>query len=215
MAIKAVFFDLDGTLADTAPDLHIAMDRLLAEEGHPAVPFSRFRTTISGGVPAMFLESLGITPTHETYPRLRLLFLDHYEAAPCAKTCLFPGIPELLDALEAQGILWGIVTNKIERFSHPVTTALGLFSRAVCLVSGDSIPRMKPAPDGLLHACRLAGVAPEETLYVGDDLRDVEAAQAAGIPVVVVQWGCGSNVDTWGADAIIAQPLELLAHLKS
>ncbi|WIM06509.1 MAG: phosphoglycolate phosphatase [Candidatus Nitricoxidivorans perseverans] len=210
---EAVFFDLDGTLADTAPDLRAAMNRLLAEEERPTIPLARFRPHVSGGAPAMLGAAFGAKPEDPGYAELRLRFLDHYEAAPCAETRLFPGVPELLDALDARGIAWGIVTNKTERFTRLVAAALGLDARAACIVSGDAVPRPKPAPDPLLHACALAGIAPARSSYVGDDLRDIQAAKAAGMRAVAAAWGYlgdGPPAGEWGADDIIERPGALL-----
>ena len=215
--IEAVFFDLDGTLADSAPDLHAAMNRLLAEEGRPAAPIASFRPHVSGGAPAMLGAAFGVTPEHHGYGALRLRFLDHYEAAPCVETRLFPGVPALLDALDARSIVWGVVTNKTERFTRRVAAALGLDTRAACVISGDTTPRPKPAPDPLLLACKLAGIAPRASAYVGDDLRDIQAARAAGMRAVAATWGYigdGLPVSEWNADEIIDHPDALIGRLR-
>jgi phosphoglycolate phosphatase len=215
---KAVLFDLDGTLADSAADLHGAMNRLLAEEGRPPLALADFRPHVSGGAPAMLGAAFGMGTDHPDYAAFRLRFLDHYEAKVCVDTKLFPGVPELLAALDADGIAWGIVTNKTGRFTAQVAATLGLAERAACIVSGDTTARAKPAPDSLLHACELTGVATADTAYVGDDLRDVQAAHAANMPCIAAAWGylgSGPAIADWGADAIAAQPrdvMELLAQ---
>jgi phosphoglycolate phosphatase len=156
--------------------------------------------------------AFGIARTAPGYEELRQRFLDHYQRAICVETRLFDGVPELLQTLAAQGIAWGIVTNKTRQFTHQVTAALGLDAGAACIVSGDSTPNPKPAPDPLLLACQLADVAPRNTIYVGDDLRDVQAGKAAGMSTVAVAWGYlgeGLPIAEWGADHIIDAPGEL------
>lgn len=212
----AVLFDLDGTLADTARDLGGALNRLLAEEAQPPLPYADLRPHVSGGARALLRKGFGLTPEHPHYPRYQQRFLAHYEAAICAETVLFDGIAELLAALDERGIPWGIVTNKSQRFTLALTDALGLRHRAACIVSGDSCPRAKPDPAPLLLACRLAGAAPEASLYIGDDLRDIHAGRAAGMATVAVAYGYlgdGLPIGEWGADRIVATPEEILELL--
>ena len=216
MTIRAVLFDLDGTLADTAADLAGALNRLLAERGRAPVPLERTRPVTSSGARGLLRVGFGIDPQHGDYEALRARFLDLYAAQVCADTILFAGVAELLDELEARAIGWGVVTNKAERFTLPLLEALELRGRATCVVGGDTTLRAKPHPDPLLHAARAMSLEPGACLYVGDDLRDVQAARAAGMPVLAVSYGyLGEDGDphAWGADAVIDHPLEVLNHL--
>ncbi|HZV53581.1 MAG TPA: HAD-IA family hydrolase [Rhodocyclaceae bacterium] len=210
---RAVFFDLDGTLADTAPDLGGALNELLEEFGRIPLDRATLRPHVSAGTRGMLGIGFGLMPDDSDYPNLAKRFLDLYAARLCKGTRLFNGMAPLLDHLDEQGILWGIVTNKPARFTLPLADCLQLSGRAAAIISGDSTSRPKPAPDSLLLACEQAGVSPSLTLYVGDDLRDVQAAHAAGMPAVAAAWGYlgdGPAIDEWNADATIAGPLELL-----
>jgi phosphoglycolate phosphatase len=218
MTIRAVLFDLDGTLADTAPDLAGALNALLVERGLPPVPVAEARPVTSSGARGMLKVGLGIDPGHAEYESLKTRFLDLYAERVCVETQLFAGVAELLAALEERAIAWGVVTNKAERFTRPLLEALALLERAACIVGGDTTGRAKPHPDPLLHAAQRVGLDPARCLYVGDDLRDVQAARAAGMPVIAVAYGyLGVNGDphAWGADAVIDDPLEILNHLGS
>ncbi len=214
--VRAVLFDLDGTLADTAPDLARALNLLLVEQGRSPIPPEHARPLTSSGARGMLKAGLGIEPGHADYERLKERFLALYARDLCRETRLFDGMHELLDALEAQAIAWGIVTNKAARFTLPLVRALGLAERAACVVSGDTAPRPKPHPDPLLHAARVLALEPPCCLYVGDDLRDVQAARAAGMPVIAAGYGyLGEDGDptVWAADAVIGHPAEVLNHL--
>jgi phosphoglycolate phosphatase len=194
MMLEAILFDLDGTLADTAPDLGHAANRLLREEARPEQPLAHLRPYTSQGARGLLHASFGITPEDPDYDRLAQRLLDFYAARLCADTQLFPGIPALLDQIEALPLRWGIVTNKRRRFTEPLTTQLGLSPRTPCIVSGDSTAAAKPSPLPLLHACALLNCAllncaPQRTLYVGDDRRDILAGQAAGCLTMAVSWG--------------------------
>ena len=218
MTIRAVLFDLDGTLADTAPDLAGALNALLAERGRPEVPVAATRPVTSSGARGMLKVGFGIEPGHAEYEALKARFLDLYAERVCVETQLFAGTAELLAALEARALPWGVVTNKAERFTRPLLEALALLERAACVIGGDTATRAKPHPDPLIHAARHVGLEPAHCLYVGDDLRDVQAARAAGMPVIAVAYGyLGVDGDphTWGADAVIDHPLEVLNHLGS
>lgn len=212
--IEAVFFDLDGTLADTAPDLGGALNRLLEEEGRSPLPLSSLRPHVSGGARALIRVGFGLTPEVPGYAELQQRFLGSYQTNICNETQLFPGIEAVLSALESRGIKWGIVTNKAERFTREVVRQLRLESRAASVVSGDSTPHPKPAPDPLILACHQADVTPERCIYVGDDLRDVQSGMAAGMATVIAAWGYlgdGPTPASWGGDHIITEPLHLLA----
>lgn len=209
----AVLFDLDGTLIDSAPDLAGAANRLRARHGLAALPFGQLRPLVGTGARGMVGAAFGVGPDDERFAELRDAFLAEYESAMLADTVLFEGVPELLAALEQRQLAWGIVTNKATRFAEPVATGMGLHPRAGTLVCGDTTPRAKPHPDPLLEAARRLGVAPARCVYVGDDLRDVQAGRAAGMATLAAAWGYlgqGEAIDAWGADAIINSPHSLL-----
>lgn len=211
----AVFFDLDGTLADTAPDLGGALNRLLEEHGRPPLEMATFRPFVSAGTRGMLHIGFGLEPESPGYTDLQVRFLELYESRLCEGTQLFEGMAALLEELEQRSIAWGIVTNKPKRFTLPLIAQLGLDRRAAAIVSGDSTAKPKPAPDSLLLACNLVGTTPERALYVGDDLRDIEAARAAGMRSVAAAYGylgTGQPIVDWGADSIIADPMDLV-HL--
>ena len=211
--LRAILFDLDGTLADTAPDLAGALNRLLNELGRDQVPAEVTRPHTSSGARGLLQAGLGIGPDHPDYETLKSRFLDLYARHICVESKLFPGMPELLSALECAGLSWGIVTNKASRFTVPLLKAMTLYERAACVVSGDTTPHPKPHPAPLLHACALLGLRPAECLYVGDDLRDIQSAQSAGMPAVAAAFGyLGESGDphAWNADAVIFAPVELL-----
>lgn len=213
---RAVLFDLDGTLADTAPDLARALNALLGEHGRPPVPIEIARPLTSSGARGMIKAGFGLTPESADYETLKARFLALYGASVCVETRLFPGMEELLRALDQRGMQWGVVTNKPDRFTRPLLDALGLASRAACIVSGDTAARPKPHPDPLLHASRALALDPAACLYVGDDLRDIQAARAAGMPILAAGYGyLGDDGDpqAWGADAVIDHPLETLNFL--
>ncbi len=211
--VQAVLFDLDGTFADTAPDLGRALNRLRADQGLKPLPIAIMRAHASSGARGLLKAGFGLTPESEGYDALRDRFLDLYAENLCVETRLFEGIPELLSKIEARDLPWGIVTNKANRFTEPLLRTLAVGHRAACVVSGDSTPHIKPHPAPLLQAAALLGLAPGDCVYVGDDLRDVQAARAAGMRFVAAGWGyLGDGVDprTWDADAVVSHPRELL-----
>ncbi len=209
----AVFFDLDGTLADTAPDLARALNRVLAEEGRPALPYPRIRAEVSRGGTALIRLAFGGTPEDPDFQRRRRRFLDLYAEGLCVETRLFPGIETLLGRLEAAGLRWGIVTNKPAWLTDPLVRRLGLAGRAAAVVSGDTTDERKPHPQPLLHAARVAGADPEASLYVGDDPRDVQAGRAAGMRTLGALYGYvhpDEDPARWGADGLVHAPAEIL-----
>lgn len=215
---EAVLFDLDGTLADTAPDLGGATNILLQQEGRPQQSLSVLRPYVSQGVRGLLRAGFGIGPQHPDYDDLTRRFLDIYAGRLCDETQLFDGIPTLLDELESMGLDWGIVTNKRMRFTDPLVELLTLAPRTRCVVSGDTTAEAKPSPLPILHACQLLACQPENTLYVGDDLRDIQAGRAAGCLTVAVSYGYlgdSGPLEEWGADLIIDHPSELSAYLAS
>jgi phosphoglycolate phosphatase len=215
---EAVLFDLDGTLADTAPDLGGATNRLLQEEGLPPAALAYLRPYASQGVRGLLKAGFGIDQTHADYRRLFDRFLDLYATRICQDSRLFDGIPELLDKLESMGLHWGIVTNKRMRFTDPLVELLQLSPRTRCVVSGDTTAEAKPSPLPIRHACTLLGCAPANTIYVGDDRRDIDAGRAAGCLTVAVSYGYlgdSGPVSDWGADLIIDHPTELADYLSA
>lgn len=207
---RAMLFDLDGTLADTAPDLAAAANRMRALRGLAPVPLELLRPVASHGARGLLRVAFEKTPEHTDYNAMRDEFLSCYEAALAVHSRLFDGMPEVLDALERRGIAWGIVTNKAMRFTDPLATLLGLSPRAGAIVGGDTTPFSKPDPAPLLHAARLLELAPTDCIYVGDDLRDIVAGRAAGMYTVAAGWGYGSAPADWEADTVLADPRELL-----
>lgn len=213
---EAVLFDLDGTLADTAPDLGGAVNVLLEQEGRPRQALEVLRPYTSQGVRGLLKAGFGIDATHPDYDDLAQRFLDIYAQRLCLETRLFEGIPEVLDVLEAMHLGWGIVTNKRTRFTDPLVELLQLTPRTNCVVSGDTVAEAKPSPLPILHACQLLSCQPERTLYVGDDQRDIIAGNAAGCMTVAVSYGYlgdSAPLHTWGADLIIDHPAELAEYL--
>lgn len=213
---RAVLFDLDGTLADTAPDMARALNTLRARHGLPALPVANIRTYVGSGGRGMVDVGFGLKPDSIGFGEMRDAFLDIYAGDVFADTVLFPDMAELLATLESRGIHWGIVTNKASRFTLPLLEAMQLHKRAACVVCGDTTPHAKPHPEPLLHACRSLNVQPAEVLYIGDDLRDIQAARSANIRVLAATWGylgAGLAPQQWGADALLTSPAEIAAHL--
>lgn len=212
----AVLFDLDGTLADTAPDLSGALNDLRASKGLEPLDLDLLRPWASAGARGLLQAGLQITPDHPDYERLRIAFLQAYEARLDRDTKLFDGIEILLRQIEAHGMRWGVVTNKVMRYTTPVLQALGLSSRAAVVIAGDSTRHPKPHPAPLLEACRRLDVPPKQVVYLGDDLRDIQAARAAAMRCVAVSWGYLSdqNPHDWGADEVIHSPQDLMALMR-
>ena len=208
---RAILFDLDGTLADTAPDLAGAMNRLRMSRGLAPTPYEVLRPVASSGARGLIHAAFGLAPGDVGYEDLRVGFLDNYAAALAVETRLFDGVAALLDALQASGLAWGIVTNKAARFTDQLVPQIGL-QGAGCVVSGDTTPHLKPHPASLLEAARRLALKPKDCWYVGDDLRDIQAGQAAGMPAIAAAWGYCGQVEPagWNADALIDKPLDLL-----
>ena len=208
----AVLFDLDGTLADTAPDMARTVNMMLEKRGRGPVAVALVRPHVSNGARGMIAAAFGIGTDDPQFKAMRQEFLDIYADNLCVESSLFPGMGQLLDRLDAEGIPWGVVTNKFERLARPVLDGLGVGGRARVVVGGDTCARPKPFADPLLHASAAMGIAPMKTLYVGDDPRDVQAARAAGMKVLVAGYGYlgdGPPPILWGADGIVDSPFAI------
>ena len=213
---RGLLLDLDGTLADTAPDLGDALNRALFANGYPEVDVIALRGSISGGGRAMVEFALGLHVQEAERDRIRHRFLDEYLARICVRTRLYPGMAEVLERAEAVGLPWGIVTNKLTLYTTPLVAALGLAERAACVVCGDTLARAKPWPEPMWHAAEQLGRLPAECLYVGDHHRDIEAGRAAGMRTLAALFGyLEEDADTaaWGADASIAQAGDIAGWL--
>jgi 2-phosphoglycolate phosphatase len=214
--LQLVLLDLDGTLADTAPDLAAAVNKMRIARGMEALPIAELRPFVSHGARGMVGRAFNVTPDDARYNELRQEFLREYETALCVDSALFPGMNDTLLELEDRGIKWGIVTNKLTRFTLPLVQALSLSERAACVVSGDTTQFSKPHPAPLLHALATTAVDATTALYVGDDQRDIDAGRAAGMRTVVASYGyLGNNVpyQQWGADDVIDSPSGILQLL--
>ncbi len=214
--VCAVLFDLDGTLIDSAPDLGAAADKMRVDRGLPSLPSALYRPMAGAGARGMLQVAFGMSPQHPDFETMREEFFVNYERCMTHSTYAFEGVPALLHALEQRQLPWGVVTNKSQRFTNPLTQSMPLFASAGAVVSGDTTPHAKPHPAPLLEAAKRLGVDPRNCIYVGDDERDIVAGRAAGMRTVAATYGyLGSQLDTaaWQADAEIKSPLALLQLL--
>lgn len=215
--VRAVLFDLDGTLLDSAPDLAGAANALRERRGLAPLALERYRAHTGSGARGMLRVAFDIEPGHEAFDALRLQFFAEYQDRLTVQTRLFDGVERLIDGLSVAGLSWGVVTNKGARFTDPLTQAFPLLASAAAVISGDTTPYTKPHPAPLLEAARRLGVPPPDCLYVGDDLRDIQAGRSAGMRTVAALYGYlgeGADVATWGADRSIKEPIELLKWLE-
>ncbi|MDP4549181.1 MAG: HAD family hydrolase [Marinobacter sp.] len=202
---SAVLFDLDGTLIDTAPDFIRCLNQLRLQHDLEPLPAEYIRRSVSNGARAMVRLGFNLEPEHDGYLDKHTAFLDLYEAGVAVETTLFDGMNELLLELEAKGIPWGIVTNKPVRFAAPLIEALGLQERCATLICPDHVSERKPHPEPMFLACKEINAAPEQAIYVGDHVRDIEAGRNAGMYTIAVRYGYieePETVDLWQADAI-------------
>jgi phosphoglycolate phosphatase len=209
---QAVLFDLDGTLIDSAPDLGAAADKMRTDRGMPSLDYALYRPMAGSGAKGMLEIAFGMAPEHPDYEDFKEEFLSNYEQAMTVRSVIFEGVHDLLAHLQAKGMLWGVVTNKHQRFTLPLTAQLPLFATAKAIVSGDTTPHAKPHPEPLFEAARRMQLPPEYCWYVGDDERDIVAGKAAGMTTVAAHYGyLGSQAEVlnWGADHIIHSPLAL------
>ncbi|HTT07779.1 MAG TPA: HAD-IA family hydrolase [Gammaproteobacteria bacterium] len=214
---QLVLLDLDGTLADTGPDLAYALNTVRAEERRPALPYAHIRPQVSHGARALIRLGFGGQETEPDFERRRQRLLDVYRENLCVRTKLFPGMAAVLAGIERLGLRWGVVTNKPAWLTDPLLAAMQLDKRVTCVVSGDTVTPRKPHPNPLLHAARAAGVEPAQCVYIGDAERDVQAGKAAGMHTLVAAFGyldTDDNPRAWGADAIINQPSDILVWLN-
>lgn len=216
-SIRAVLFDLDGTLLDTIPDLVYALNQVRAENGLPELPVSDIRPIATLGSKAMVKIAFGIDTDHPEFNAYREHFLNLYEKHLADSTRFFPQIENVLDHLENNNIPWGIVTNKLTRHALPLLKAMQIAHRAACVICGDSLATFKPDPGPILHACRLINQDPGHCIYVGDAETDVTASKAAGTKSLVALYGyIHANEDpyAWKADGYIQEPLELIEWIE-
>ncbi|MCD5971686.1 N-acetylmuramic acid 6-phosphate phosphatase MupP [Pseudomonas syringae] len=212
MRLRAVLFDMDGTLLDTAPDFIAICQAMLAERGLPAVPDKLIRDEVSGGAKAMVAATFAMSPDAEGFEALRLEFLERYQRDCAVHSKLFDGMAELLADIEKANLIWGVVTNKPVRFAQPIMDQLGLSQRSALLICPDHVTRSKPDPEPLTLACKMLDLDPASVLFVGDDLRDIESGRDAGTKTAAVRYGYihpSDNPDHWGADVVVDHPLEL------
>lgn len=214
--MKAVLFDLDGTLLDTASDLAFALNTLRQQHALPDLPIEQVRPHVGYGVKSMLKLAFGIDEQDAKYNTLQQSFQQIYQQCLASTTRLFPGMAELLDYLEAKQMIWGIVTNKPARFTDPILEAVNLTKRSACIISGDTLPLRKPHPAPILRACELIQCSPHETYYVGDAATDIIASKAAGTHSIAALYGyIGQHEDPflWQADDYIKAPLDIKALL--
>ena len=217
MRFDGILFDLDGTLIDSAPDLAAAVDKMRTDRGMPSLPLESYRYMAGTGARGMLGVAFDLTPEDAQFEAMREEFFQNYEADLTARTVVFDGVSDMLDALSDSAMPWGVVTNKSERFALPLSRQMPLFKRCQALVAGDTTPHAKPHPEPLLEAARRIGVAPEACVYVGDDERDIIAGKAAGMYTVAAVYGYlgeKQSVAQWQADDVIDSPRELLKRLN-
>ena len=213
---RALLFDLDGTLADTAPDLAAAVNKMRTDRELDETPFDLLRPLASAGARGLIGAAFDVAPGNPLYDDMRTEFLANYAAAIANRTVLFDGINQLLTEITVRGLYWGIVTNKPALYTDALVPKIGL-QHAACVISGDTTPHAKPHPEPLFEAARQLQITPQDCWYVGDDLRDIQAGKAAGMPTIAAAWGyCGhTEPSDWLADIIATHPLDLVTLLKN
>ncbi len=211
--IKTVLFDLDGTLADTAPDLVNALNHVRKIHGKKILTFEQVRPIVSHGTAALIQYGFELSPNDNAYEKISAKLLDYYRNNIATETRLFPGMEEVLETIEASGRNWGVVTNKPSWLTEPLMEALQLNERAACIISGDTLSTHKPDPAPMHFASKVARSSSQDCLYIGDAERDIEAGRRAGMKTLAALFGyIGKNDDptNWGADGLIASPSEIL-----
>ncbi|MFW2357084.1 HAD-IA family hydrolase [Hydrogenophaga sp.] len=215
--VRAVLFDLDGTLIDSAPDLGAAADGMRLRRGLASKPLAEYRPHVGSGARGMLQVAFGMDAQHGDYEHYKEEFFVHYENCLTQRTRPFEGVDRLVVALLQRGLRWGVVTNKAQRFTTPITRSMGLFDSASTVISGDTTPHAKPHPEPLLEAARRMSLPPAQCIYVGDDERDIRAGRSAGMGTVAASYGylgAGADVASWGADAEVSSPLQVLQLLE-
>lgn len=217
MRLRAVLFDMDGTLLDSAPDFIAVTQAMREARGLPPVTDKAIADVVSGGARAMVAAAFDCPVDSAEFEALRLEFLERYQQHCAVLTRPYDGIPELLADIERTNLRWGVVTNKPVRFAEPIMQQLGLASRSALLICPDHVKNTKPDPEPMRLACQQLGLQPAEILFVGDDLRDIESGRAAGTRTAAVSWGYihpSDNPRNWGADVVVEHPLELRQVLE-
>ncbi len=216
MNIQAVLFDLDGTLIDSAPDLAAAVDSMRISRGMESLPYELYRKVAGFGARGLLGVAFDMHPEHADYESYCVEFLNNYEQGLARQTHIFDGVVDILNTLRAHSMPWGIVTNKAKRFAEPLATKIPELHDAAVLISGDTTAHSKPHPEPLLEAARRMGVSANKCLYVGDDQRDIQAADAAGMFSMAALWGYGqAKLDGWGAQIVVQRPQEVVAWLHN
>lgn len=213
---EAVLFDLDGTLADTAPDLGGALNTLLRRRNLPEKSIGEIRPVASHGAAGLILMGAGIDKSHPEYGAWRQEYLAEYERCFDKNTVLFEGINELICTLDKRGIRWGIITNKPHTFTHRLVPKLGFAVPPAVVVSGDTCDEAKPSTQPMFYACRQINVKPENCIYAGDAERDMLAGKNAGMKTVLANWGyiaATDKTETWHYDRRIDKPMDLLEYI--
>lgn len=218
MSLDGVFFDLDGTLADTAPDFRVVLNRLMRESGRAEKSLAEVRRQVSHGARALVTLGFDLQPHEPGFDDELERLLARYREHLDVETCLFPGMDQVLDHLEAAGIPWGVVTNKPERFTRPVLDGLGLLERVSAIICPEHVTERKPDPQALFLACRQAGIArPSACVYAGDHVRDIQAGQRTGMTTVACAFGYidpDEDPAGWAADHLIHEAMELIPILE-
>lgn len=215
--VRAVLFDLDGTLIDSAPDLGAAVDEMRLRRGMPSIPMSEYRPHVGSGARGMLQVAFGMGVDHRDFEQYKAEFLIRYESCLTLRTRPFDDVDQLVSSLLGRGFLWGVVTNKAQRFTTPITLSMSVFDSASAVVSGDTTAHAKPHPEPLLEAARRMALQPAQCIYVGDDERDIRAGRSAGMRTVAARYGylgAGADVSSWGADAEVSSPLQVLQLLE-
>lgn len=212
-----VLFDLDGTLVDSAPDLCASLNRIRRSENLAPLPYNVLREYAGSGARGLLKIGFDITDQDPRFPELKEQFLSDYQNHCAEKVCCFDGIEQTLEEIEQAGWQWGVVTNKFSNFTVPIMKKLGLYDRACVIISGDETGKLKPHPDNMLVALNKMRALPQETPYVGDDIRDSKVAQTLGMPFAAATWGYLRQdfpIDEWHTHLVAHHPQELIGWLK-